>query len=96
MHTVNEFVSENLPLDYRACFTLKIKNNCARIVGSIAVCDALGSVVAREDNIECDPQILLEAAFRLNERQPGTKQLFENIYGEIERIRDCEAQAVCY
>lgn len=86
MQEINEFLSENMPLDYRACFTLKIRNNCAGIVGSIVVCDALGNVLAREDGIECEPQLLLEAALRLNRRQPDYRRLSQEVSAELENI----------
>ena len=96
MLSTAEFLSKNMPLDYRACFTLKINDNCAKIVGSIAACDALGNLIAREDNIECEPQILLEAAIRLSERQPGIEGLSEIVMSEIERIQKSEIKAVGY
>lgn len=86
MQTINEFLSENMPLDYRACFTLRIKNNCARIAGSIAVCDAIGNIIAREDNIECEPQMLIEAALRLNRCQPDIGRLSEAVKNELANI----------
>lgn len=96
MQTTAEFLSKNMPLDYRACFTLKIKDNCAKIIGSIVACDALGNLIAREDNIECEPQVLLEAAIRLSERQPGIEELYKTVMSEIEYVQKSENKAVGY
>lgn len=81
-----DFLPQDMPIDYRACFTLKFADNRAHITGAVAACDALGKVLARVDGIECEPALLMEAALLLSRTQPGIKGLPDSVRRAIESV----------
>lgn len=79
METVKEFLINNMPNTFRACFTVVRKEGRAYIAGRIVMCDCLDNILEQSGLMELPSERLHQIAGSLNILQPERRQFSQAV-----------------